>query len=56
VDGVGDFTVEVVDGVDVYVRLMKSIFDFPAIAAFIRSFPVLMDSLNGGEGGRIKKY
>ncbi|XP_018007767.1 phosphoglucomutase-1-like [Hyalella azteca] len=55
VDGVGDFTVEVVDGVDGYVRLMKSIFDFPAIAAFIKSFPVLMDSLNGVTGPYVER-
>ena len=48
-EGQGEFTVEVVDSVGSYVALMKEIFDFPKMAEFLKSFPVLMDSLNGGE-------
>ena len=44
----GEFTVEVVDSVDCYVNLMKSIFDFPAMETFLKGFPILLDALNGG--------
>ena len=37
------------DSVDTYVSLMKDIFDFPIISSFLKSFPILLDSLNGGE-------
>ena len=29
---------------------MNDIFDFPAIANFLKTFPILLDSLNGGNG------
>uniref|UniRef100_A0A2P2HXS4 phosphoglucomutase (alpha-D-glucose-1,6-bisphosphate-dependent) n=1 Tax=Hirondellea gigas TaxID=1518452 RepID=A0A2P2HXS4_9CRUS len=51
----GQFTVEVVDSVDAYVKLMKDIFDFPAIADFLKDFPVLMDGLNGVTGPYIER-
>lgn len=43
--------VEVIDGVNDYVSLMKSIFDFDAIKAFFKSqpdFKMLFDGMNGG--------
>ncbi|KAI9253571.1 hypothetical protein BY458DRAFT_542018 [Sporodiniella umbellata] len=50
---VGDMTVEVVDGVDDYVDLMKSIFDFASIKQFFASnpdFKMLFDGMNGVTG------
>lgn len=46
----GDFSVEVVDSVDDYVLLMKSIFDFESIRTFLGStnFKVLFDGMHGG--------
>jgi len=55
VAGKGAFTVEVVDSVDCYVRLMKEIFDFPALAAFLKTFPVLLDCLNGVTGPYVSR-
>jgi len=55
VEGHGAFTIEVVDSVDCYLRLMKQIFDFPAIANLLKTFPILLDSLNGVTGPYVEK-
>ncbi|KAG1141673.1 hypothetical protein G6F37_002623 [Rhizopus arrhizus] len=50
---VGNLTIEVIDGVDDYVALMKSIFDFDAIKQFFaanREFKMLFDGMNGVTG------
>ncbi|EIE84411.1 hypothetical protein G6F46_001629 [Rhizopus delemar] len=50
---VGDLTIEVIDGVDDYVALMKSIFDFDAIKQFFaanKEFKMLFDGMNGVTG------
>ncbi|KAJ3406080.1 Phosphoglucomutase-2, partial [Chytridiales sp. JEL 0842] len=53
-----NFSVEIVDSVDDYVILMKEIFDFKAINAFLRanpSFKVLMDAMHGVTGPYAKR-
>ncbi|KAG1053486.1 hypothetical protein G6F43_004439 [Rhizopus delemar] len=50
---VGDLTIEVIDGVDDYVALMKSIFDFDSIKQFFaanKEFKMLFDGMNGVTG------
>ncbi|KAG0946146.1 hypothetical protein G6F57_002783 [Rhizopus arrhizus] len=50
---VGHLTIEVIDGVDDYVALMKSIFDFDAIKQFFaanKEFKMLFDGMNGVTG------
>jgi phosphoglucomutase len=50
---VGNLTIEVIDGVDDYVALMKSIFDFDAIKQFFaanKEFKMLFDGMNGVTG------
>lgn len=50
---VGEMTVEVIDGVDDYVDLMKTIFDFESIKQFFASqkdFKMLFDGMNGVTG------
>lgn len=60
VDG-RDFTVEVVDPVDDYVQLMKSIFDFKKLSNLINGsetrppFNVLIDSMNGVTGVYVRR-
>ncbi|KAK4878419.1 hypothetical protein RN001_010925 [Aquatica leii] len=60
VDG-RDFTVEVVDPVDDYVQLMKSIFDFKKLSTLINGsetrppFNVLIDSMNGVTGVYVRR-
>lgn len=46
----GDFSIEVVNSVDDYVILMKSIFDFDSIKTFLGNgkFKVLFDGMHGG--------
>ncbi|KAJ8655040.1 hypothetical protein O0I10_009247 [Lichtheimia ornata] len=50
---VGDMVIEVIDGIDDYVALMKEIFDFDEIKAFLQSnknFKVLFDGMHGVTG------
>lgn len=50
---VGDLTIEIIDGVNDYVDLMKEIFDFEAIKEFLSSnkdFKLLFDGMNGVTG------
>lgn len=50
---VGDMTIEVIDGVDDYVELMKDIFDFDSIKEFFKKntdFKMLFDGMNGVTG------
>ncbi|KAG2191962.1 hypothetical protein INT47_006972 [Mucor saturninus] len=50
---VGDLTIEVIDGVNDYVDLMKTIFDFDAIKEFFnnnKDFKMLFDGMNGVTG------
>ncbi|EIE89694.1 hypothetical protein G6F46_003598 [Rhizopus delemar] len=50
---VGDMTIEIIDGVDDYVELMKDIFDFDAIKGFFaenKDFKILFDGMNGVTG------
>ncbi|KAI6174619.1 Phosphoglucomutase [Aphelenchoides bicaudatus] len=55
-EGVGQFTVQVIDGVDDYVEYMEEIFDFMEIKKFLsgeltgRPFKVLADSMYGVTG------
>jgi phosphoglucomutase len=46
----GSFEVEVIDGLEDYVELMKKIFDFNALKKFLArpGFRILIDSLHGG--------
>jgi phosphoglucomutase len=44
-------TVEVIDSVEDYVKMLKEIFDFPLIKQFLKSnpnFTILFDALHGG--------
>jgi len=60
VDG-RQFVVEVIDPVDDYVRLMKSIFDFKKLSSLLTgsekrpAFNVLIDSMNGVTGVYVKR-
>ncbi|CAO3622901.1 unnamed protein product [Mucor hiemalis] len=50
---VGDLTIEIIDGVNDYVDLMKEIFDFNAIKEFLsknKDFKLLFDGMNGVTG------
>ncbi|KAI8887357.1 Phosphoglucomutase, first 3 domain-containing protein [Backusella circina FSU 941] len=50
---VGDMTIEIIDGVNDYVTLMKEIFDFDAIKGFLannKDFKLLFDGMNGVTG------
>ena len=52
---VGDLHLEVVDSVDNYVALVKEIYDFEALKAFVASHPnfrFLFDGMSGGMGPR----
>lgn len=47
----GDLAIEVIDSVADYVELMKSIFDFDHLRAFVArntDFKILLDAMNGG--------
>ena len=44
-----DFEVEVVDSLNDYVDLMKSIFDFDVIRNYLKSTKILINSLHGGK-------
>jgi phosphoglucomutase len=51
---VGDMTIEIIDGVNDYVTLMKEIFDFDSIKSFLannKDFKLLFDGMNGGKFG-----
>lgn len=50
IEGHGKFTVGVIDSCDIYVSLMKTIFDFPAIEKLLQKFNVNIDCLNGVTG------
>ena len=50
VEGQGKFTVTVIDSCDIYVSLMKTIFDFAAIEKLLQKFNVNIDCLNGVTG------
>ncbi|EPB79067.1 phosphoglucomutase domain protein [Ancylostoma ceylanicum] len=56
VDGVGHFTVDVIDSVKDYVELMQKIFDFGKIKSLIsgqltgKKFEMLIDSMHGATG------
>ncbi len=50
VDGGSAFTVEVIDPMDDYVEMMKSIFDFPMIKEHLKSTKILVNSLHGVTG------
>lgn len=60
VDG-SDFTVQVIDSVDDYVELMKTIFDFPKLKALVssstanNSFRVLINAMHGVTGPYVKR-
>ena len=48
----GNFSVEIVDSVNDYVALMKEIFDFDGIRAFLarnKNFTLLFDGMHGGK-------
>ncbi|GAA5796774.1 hypothetical protein EDC94DRAFT_233167 [Helicostylum pulchrum] len=50
---IGDLTVEIIDGVNDYVELMKEIFDFDSIKSFFtnnKDFKMLFDGMNGVTG------
>ncbi|KAI8090282.1 uncharacterized protein B0P05DRAFT_569282 [Gilbertella persicaria] len=50
---IGSLTIEIIDGVQDYVELMKTIFDFDAIKAFFannKDFKMLFDGMNGVTG------
>lgn len=52
---IGDMSVLVIDSVEDYVQLMKSIFDFASIKEFFQSnkdFKMLFDGMNGGKSDR----
>lgn len=54
----GDFTVQIIDSVSDYVELMKSIFDFPHLANYVKnnpSFKILIDSMHGVTGPYAKQ-
>ncbi|KAI8918701.1 hypothetical protein BC831DRAFT_516166 [Entophlyctis helioformis] len=54
----GDFSVEVIEGVNDYVELVKEIYDFGAIKAFIAKTPdfkVLFDAMHGVTGPYAKR-
>jgi phosphoglucomutase len=46
----GSFEVEIIDGLNDYVELMKKIFDFASLKNFLsrRDFKILIDSMHGG--------
>jgi len=54
VEGVGEFTVEVIDSVQDYLQLMKQIFDFKSLKALItgakegQKINMLVNALSGG--------
>ncbi|CAI4233356.1 unnamed protein product [Auanema sp. JU1783] len=52
IEGVGRFVVDVIDSVEDYVNLMKTIFDFNKIKSFLSGgqFNVLIDSMHGATG------
>ncbi len=50
-----DFFVEIVDGLDDYVDLMKSIFDFPAISTWVAKNKILINSLHGVTGPYVER-
>eukprot|EP00274_Cyanoptyche_gloeocystis_P001970 CAMPEP_0196655628 /NCGR_PEP_ID=MMETSP1086-20130531/5382_1 /TAXON_ID=77921 /ORGANISM="Cyanoptyche gloeocystis , Strain SAG4.97" /LENGTH=509 /DNA_ID=CAMNT_0041988039 /DNA_START=258 /DNA_END=1787 /DNA_ORIENTATION=- len=52
-----DFEVEVIDSVDEYLKLMKEIYDFDKLKAFVArpDFRMLMDSLHGVTGPYVKR-
>lgn len=60
VEGVGEFTVDVVNSTTEYVMLMQSIFDFAKIKSLIKGeitgkpFKVLLDSMHGATGPYVK--
>jgi len=45
---VGDILIEVIDPVEKYMDLMKSIFDFTLIKEFLKDFPIVVNCLSGG--------
>lgn len=50
---IDNLTIEIIDGVDDYVELMKTIFDFDAIKSFFadnKDFKMLFDGMNGVTG------
>ncbi|GAA5812723.1 hypothetical protein MFLAVUS_006181 [Mucor flavus] len=50
---IGDLTVEIIDGVNDYVELMKEIFDFDSIKSFFnnnKDFKMMFDGMNGVTG------
>ena len=47
VDG-RDFVVEVIDQVEDYLEMMKSIFDFDMIKQYLKTNKILLNSLHGG--------
>lgn len=60
VDG-SQFTVDIIDSVEVYLALMQEIFDFPKLKALIQGnssrppFKLLLDSMHGVTGPYVKK-
>ena len=49
---VGELEIEVIDSVNDYVELMKTIFDFDSIKSFFANnpnFKMLFDGMNGGK-------
>ena len=52
----GDLEIQVVDGVEDYLDLMQSLFDFDRIGSFIKhDFPIVFDSLNAVTGPYAKR-
>ena len=53
---INSMTVEVIDGIEAYISLMKNIFDFKKISSFIqKDFPIAFDALHAVTGPYAKK-
>ena len=55
IEGLSSFEVEIVDSCDIYVALMKEIFNFEQIESFLKNFKLNIDCLNGVTGPYAKR-
>ncbi|KAH9397132.1 Phosphoglucomutase-1 [Tyrophagus putrescentiae] len=51
----GQLTVEVIDSVEIYLQLLKTIFDFGRLKDFLASRKILIDAMNGVMGPYVKR-
>lgn len=51
----GQLVVEIVDGVDIYLNLLKTIFDFAQLKSFLATKKILIDAMNGVMGPYVKR-